>query len=100
MIVTFPLELEQEVKAKAAQKGLDVVSYLFSLVRKDTTPAIAFERTNGLALDDDEILDKEFHRYCESQADYSITLEQVRQESASIIGSLADDIVAEREERF
>jgi hypothetical protein len=47
MIVTFPLEFEQEVKTKAAQKGLDVVSYLFSLVKKDTTPVIAFEQTNG-----------------------------------------------------
>ena len=46
MIVTFPLEMEQEVKAKAAQKGLDVVSYLFSLVKKDSSTAIAFERTN------------------------------------------------------
>ena len=47
MIVTFPLEMEQEVKTKAAHKGLDVMSYLFSLVKKDTTPAIAFEQTNG-----------------------------------------------------
>ena len=47
MIVTFPLEIEQEVKAKAAQSGLDVVSYLLSLVRKDTTLAMAFEQSNG-----------------------------------------------------
>jgi hypothetical protein len=46
MIVTFPLEMEQEVKTKAARKGLDVMSYLFSLVKKDTTPAVAFEQTN------------------------------------------------------
>lgn len=47
MIVTLPLEMEQEVKAKAAQKGLDVVSYLSSLVKMDSTTAIAFEETNG-----------------------------------------------------
>lgn len=47
MIVTFPLEIEQEVKAKAAQRGLDVVSYLLSLVKKDITPAIAFGQPNG-----------------------------------------------------
>ena len=47
-----------------------------------------------------EFLDEEFHRYCESRADYSVTLEQVRSESASIPGSLADDIIADREERF
>lgn len=47
MIVTFPLEIEQEVKAKAAKSGLDVVSYLLSLVRKDTTLAMAFEQSKG-----------------------------------------------------
>lgn len=47
MIVTFPVEIEQEVKAKAAQRGLDVASYLLSLVKRDTTPVMAFEQTNG-----------------------------------------------------
>ena len=49
---------------------------------------------------EDEFLDEDFHRYCESHADYSVTLEQVRRESSSIPGSLADDIIADREERF
>lgn len=35
MIVTFPLEFEQQVKIQAAQKGLDVTSYLLSLVQRD-----------------------------------------------------------------
>ncbi len=48
MIVTFPLEIEQEVKAKAAQRGLDVVSYLLSLIRKDTPLAMTFEQSNDL----------------------------------------------------
>jgi len=52
------------------------------------------------ATNEEEFLDEEFHRYCESRADYSVTLEQVRSESASIPGSLADDIIADREERF
>lgn len=56
--------------------------------------------TAPLTTNEEEFLDVEFHRYCESRADYSITLEQVRRESASIPGSLADDIIAEREERF
>jgi len=50
--------------------------------------------------DEDDYLDLEFHRYCEGRADYSITLEQVRQELAAIPGSIADDIIADREERF
>ena len=49
---------------------------------------------------EEDFLDEEFHRYCESRADYSITLEQVRRELASIPGSMADDIIADREERF
>ena len=54
MIVTFPLELEQQVKARAAQKGLDIASYLLSLVQKDTGTQIAFEQLNGNAPDDDD----------------------------------------------
>ena len=52
------------------------------------------------ALDEADYLDTDLHRYCESRADDSITLEQVRKELASIPGSIADDIIADREERF
>lgn len=48
------------------------------------------------ATNEEAFLDEEFHRYCESRADYSITLEQVRSESTSIPGSLADQIIADR----
>lgn len=51
-------------------------------------------------LDEAAYLDTDLHRYCESRADDSITLEQVRKELASIPGPIADDIIAEREERF
>lgn len=53
--------------------------------------------------DDDDFLDIDLHRYCEERAktkDPSITLERVRQELASIPGSMSDDIIADREERF
>lgn len=39
MIVTLPLEFEQQVKTQAAQKGMDVVSYLLSLVQRDINAA-------------------------------------------------------------
>jgi predicted DNA-binding antitoxin AbrB/MazE fold protein len=51
----------------------------------------------------DDFLDTDLHRYCEDRAktkDPSITLESVRQELASIPGSMSDDIIADREERF
>jgi len=49
---------------------------------------------------DDDYLDTEYHRYCEQNADYSVTLEQVRAALSKIRGSMADVIIAEREERF
>ncbi|HQQ74914.1 MAG TPA: hypothetical protein PK031_07150 [Pseudomonadales bacterium] len=56
-----------------------------------------------LTTNEDDFLDTDLHRYCENRAktkDPSITLESVRQELASIPGSMSDDIIAEREERF
>ncbi len=50
MIVTFPLELEQQVKTQAARKGMDVASYLLSLVQKDIKAA---DPANGNAGDHD-----------------------------------------------
>ncbi|HQR34540.1 MAG TPA: hypothetical protein PLK30_17500 [Blastocatellia bacterium] len=44
MTVTFPLELEQQVKTQAAKKGMDVVTYLRSLVQKDLKTADSFPR--------------------------------------------------------
>lgn len=50
MIVTFPLEFEQQVKKRAAQKGLDVAAYLLSLVQRDMNAA---DSANGNAGDYD-----------------------------------------------
>lgn len=52
------------------------------------------------SLDESDFLDADLHRYCEARANSSITLAQVREELATIPGSLADDIIADREERF
>ena len=46
----------------------------------------------------DILLDSEFLSYCESQADDSVSLEDVRQALAKIPGSLAADIRAERDQ--
>lgn len=47
MTVTFPLELEQQVKIQAAQKGMDVVSYLLSLVQRDINATDSAIRVGG-----------------------------------------------------
>ncbi|MGH9752036.1 MAG: antitoxin family protein [Blastocatellia bacterium] len=49
---------------------------------------------------DDDYLDTEYHRYCEQNADYGVTLDEVRAALSKIQGSMADVIIAEREERF
>jgi predicted DNA-binding antitoxin AbrB/MazE fold protein len=48
---------------------------------------------------DEELLDTEYIRYCEANADDSITLEKIRKALASISGSMTDDFIEEREDR-
>lgn len=48
---------------------------------------------------DEELLDTEYIRYCEANADYSITLDEVRKAFASIPGSMTGDFIEGRERR-
>jgi predicted DNA-binding antitoxin AbrB/MazE fold protein len=47
---------------------------------------------------EDHLGDQEFLAYCETQADDSVSLEEVRQALAKIPGSMTEDIRAERDE--
>ncbi len=47
---------------------------------------------------EENLIDHEFLRYCGTQADDSVSLEEVRQALSKILGSLTDDIRAERDE--
>jgi predicted DNA-binding antitoxin AbrB/MazE fold protein len=47
---------------------------------------------------EDDLIDHEFLSYCQTQADDSVSLEEVRQALAKIPDALADDIRAERDE--
>ncbi len=47
----------------------------------------------------DDLVDSEFLRYLESQADDSVPLEQVRAELSTIPGSMAEAILQGREDR-
>jgi predicted DNA-binding antitoxin AbrB/MazE fold protein len=47
---------------------------------------------------EENLLDHEFLRYCESQADDSVSLEDVRQALAKIGGSLTNDVRGERDQ--
>jgi predicted DNA-binding antitoxin AbrB/MazE fold protein len=48
---------------------------------------------------EEDLFDREFHAYCDSQADDTVSMEAVRQALAKIPGSLTDEIRAERDER-
>jgi predicted DNA-binding antitoxin AbrB/MazE fold protein len=48
---------------------------------------------------EESLLDHEFFKYCETQADDSVSLEDVRQAMAKIPGSLANGIRGERDQR-
>jgi len=43
--------------------------------------------------EDDDYLDTEYHRYCERNADYGVTLEQAPAALSKIQGSMADVII-------
>jgi predicted DNA-binding antitoxin AbrB/MazE fold protein len=47
---------------------------------------------------EENLIDQEFHAYCDTQADDTVTLEAVRQALSKIPGSMTDDIRAERDE--
>jgi predicted DNA-binding antitoxin AbrB/MazE fold protein len=48
---------------------------------------------------EEDLFDREFQAYCDTQADDSVSLEVVRQALAKIPGSLTDEIRAERDKR-
>jgi len=75
------------------------------LTREDLKACIAFaadreRRLMMVPIDDDFRLDAEYMAACGKEADPSITLESVRRILARVPGSISDDIVAERNERF
>ena len=47
----------------------------------------------------ENLVDEEFHAYCETQADDAVSLEEVRRTLSQIPGSLMEDLRAERARR-
>ncbi|MBI1914988.1 MAG: antitoxin family protein [Planctomycetes bacterium] len=47
---------------------------------------------------EENLIDQEYHAYCDTQADDTVPLEAVRQALAKIPGSLTEDIRAERDQ--
>lgn len=95
--ITIPAELEQQILGKAFVSGQQLEEFVLSTLRKAiATPSQP--ATNGAS--DDSWLDVEYMAACAKEADSRVTLESVRQILAKLPGSLSDDVIAERDERF
>ncbi|MBS1812137.1 MAG: hypothetical protein JST84_28495 [Acidobacteria bacterium] len=92
--ITIPADLEQQLVGQAKANGQPWEEFALNALRQalEASPV-----NNGT---DDSWLDVEYMNACGKEADPSVTLESVRQILAKLPGSLADDIIAERDERF
>ncbi len=95
--IIIPAELEQQILGKASASGQKLEEFVLSTLRKAITTPLQ-PTANGAT--DDSWLDIEYMAACTKEADSSVTLDSVRRILAKIPGSLADDIIAERDERF
>jgi hypothetical protein len=96
--ITIPTDLAQQMLGKAAASGQRLEEFAIDVLRKAVETPSPSLFPNGA--DDEFLLDVEYMAACGREADPSITLEAVRQILAKIPGSLAEDIIAERDERF
>lgn len=92
--ITIPPDLEQQIIGQAKANGQQWEEFALDALRK----ALESSTTNNGA--DEAWLDIEYMNACGKEADPSVTLESVRQILAKLPHSLADDIIAERDERF
>jgi|SRR5262245_6885463 len=96
--ITIPADLEQQMLGKAKANGQQLEEFALDALRKAVEAPSPAPSMNGV--EDDTWLDVEYMAACGKEADPSITLESVRQILAKIPGSISDDIIAERDERF
>jgi len=98
-------EEEQALLERARSSGRDPAQYLQELVRHHIQAAPredigAVGSTEGKGIDD--LIDHEFVAECERELEGEDipTIEEVRRMLAKIPGSLAEEILADREDRF
>ncbi len=96
--ITIPADLEQQMLGKAKASGQQLEEFALNALRNAVEAPM--QAPPAKAADDDSWLDLEYMAACGREADPSITLESVRQILAKIPGSISDDIIAERDERF
>ena len=112
--ITIPTELERRIAGRAAAQGKQIEQVAAEALIKTFDQLDDYEATEislqqvreGKTrpirefLADDSLLDVEYMAACGKEADSSITLESVRQVLAKTPGPLADNVIAERKERF
>lgn len=92
LTITLPAELEAKVTEAAARDGRQPFDYILDAINH------AVQANHGASLD--EMLDWDCIQEAQAVADPTVTLEDVRKALSKIPGSMAEAIIAEREERF
>lgn len=90
--ITLPADIEQQILGKAAESKKPIEEITINLI----VQGLQRQQTKKK----DSFLDEEYMDACAKEADPSVTLESVRQILAKLPGSISDDIIAERDERF
>src|SRR5262245_1794947 len=96
-------EEEQVLLERARLSGRDPAQYVQELVRDHIQAAPRGAGSDGGHVKGiDDLIDHEFVAYCEREAEGQDipTNEEVRRMLSKIPGSLAEEIIAEREDRF
>lgn len=96
--ITIPADLEQQMLGKAIASGQKLEEFALEALKKAVDAPSHPLPANGEG--DASWLDVEYMAECGKEADHTISLESVRRILAKVPGSLADDIIAERDERF
>ena len=106
--MTIHIELEPEEERvlieRARLSGRDPVQYARQIIRDHIVSLYletAQEEATPLKLTIEDFIDHEFVEYCDRQSEEDVpTIEEVREILAKIPGSLAEDLIADREDRF
>jgi hypothetical protein len=106
--MTIHIELEPEEERafleRARLSGRDPVQYARQIIRDHIVSLYletAAEEATPLKLTIEDFIDHEFVEYCARQSEEDVpTIEEVREILSKIPGSLAEDIIADREDRF
>lgn len=94
LTITLPAELETKVAEAAARNGRQPLEYVMEALNN------AVQSTNNAKDNIEDWLDWDCIREAAAEADSTVTLADVRQALAKIPGSMAESIIAERDERF